>query len=232
MVKRLLEQIEKCESEINYEKHRDKYLETLVHSYPTLTVPEEKELFKLYKTTGDRTYKDIIFKCNLKVVHDTCTDTTGLREDLISEGIVLLCEFIDHYDYTMPYMTFTQALKTRLTVLYNSKRIENHKQLNTEMSTQDLEEREEKGECLTETEEIKPIRRKVYKETLVVLINEGINVVPRKVEALIIEPNPNYKNYILNREEGKKIFKDTFRDTPKKLINRPIRKFKPNDMEY
>ncbi len=224
MVEKLLKQIEKCEREVNYEEQRGNYLNKLVHSYPTLTMPEEKELFKLYKTTGDRTYKDIIFKCNLKVVHDTCTDTTGLREDLISEGIVLLCEFIDHYDYTMPYMTFTQALKTRLTVLYNSKIIDNQKQLNTEMSTHELEEQEEEGKCLTDTNEIEPVAKQKH-YILFIVSNEELFIEPK--ESLEIVPNPR-----LSKKDGEEIFGRVFDQHSKLLTNRPIRHSTPTDIDY
>lgn len=232
MIKKLLEQIEKCESEIDYEKHRDKYLDILVHSYPTLSLSEEKELFELYNKTRDRTYKDIIFKCHLKDVHDTCTDTTGFRDDLISEGIVLLCVFIDHYDYTMTCNTFTEALKSKLSTLYNSKRIENHKQLNTEMSIQELEACEDAGECLTSTNEIKPIKHNTNREKLIIVLKEGINVVQRYNESLDIVPNPVNEKYLINRREGKDIFNKAFSNSPKKLINKPFRKIKPSDMDY
>lgn len=232
MIERLLEQIEKCESEIDYEKHRDKYLDTLVHSYPTLTLSEEKELFQLYDKTRDRTYKDIIFKCNLKVVHDTCTDTTGYRDDLISEGIVLLCEFIEHFDYKMPNTTFTQALKSKLSVLYNSKKIENNKQLNTEMSIEELKQHEEEGKCYTDSDYIKPIKHNAKRKRLIVVFKEGIIIVPRYNEELDIVPNPVNEKYLINRREGKDIFNKVFSKPPKKLINKPFRKIKPGDMDY
>ena len=208
MIKDLLRRIELCESKINYEKHKDKYLEKLVYSYPILTLEEERELFKLYKTTKDKIYKDIIFKCHLRDVHDVCTDTSSYRSDLISEGIVLLCEFIDYFDYSMPYDNFTNVLKTRLTVLYNDKSMENNKSLDTEMSLQELAGLEKNGKCLTDTNEVEPV------------------VEEPKEELEII----NDKEYLLSKSEGNKIFNKIFKT--KKLIYKPSRRIRPEDREY
>lgn len=55
MVKEILKKIDDCESKINYESNKEGYLEELVHSYPILSLNEERVLFNLYKTTKDKT---------------------------------------------------------------------------------------------------------------------------------------------------------------------------------
>ena len=180
MVEDLLKRIEICESKIDYENYRDNYLDKLVHSYPILSLDEEKELFKLFSTTKDKTYKDIIFKCHLREVHDTCKDTSGYRSDLISEGIVLLYDFITEYDYEVPYTTFTDQLIARLTILYSKKISENDKSLDTEMSTQELAGLEQNGKCLTSESEEEKVVEETPKEELIIVINEGIEIVPKK----------------------------------------------------
>lgn len=198
MVEELLKKIEDCENNIKYERHKDKYLDKLVHSYPTLTVPEEKELFKLYRSTKDHKYKDIIFKCHLKDVHDTCTDTSSYREDLISEGIVLLCEFIDYFDNNMPYITFREALVTRLFVLYTSKKMEND--LNNNMFLQELKEYEKNNDV--SIDEIKSNKNK----------QRSRKIIEVKEELIII---PNFKK--------KKNYDVLLDYKPKTLINKPKR---------
>lgn len=219
MVEDLLKRIEMCETKILYEKHKDNYMDTLVHSYPVLSLEDEKELFKLFRTTHDKKYKDIIFKCHLRDVHDTCKDTTDYRTDLIGEGIVLLCEFIDLYDYTMPYTTFTDQLKVRLTILYNEKSLENNKSLDTAMSTQDLIDLENNGKCLTDTNEIEPVHKKEIIEPLIIVLKEGIEIVPRE-ESM--------------KPDITAIYKKLFGESPKikKLKKRYRPPINPDDLGY
>ena len=146
----LLKQINDCESNIDYENHQEGYYEKLVHGYPILSLEDERILFNLYKVSHDKTFKDIIFKCHLRDVYDCCTDITGYKMDLISEGNILLYEFIDSYDYTMPYTSFKKALTTRLTILYKKMSDENNSSLDTKMSTHELRSLEEKGKNFTE----------------------------------------------------------------------------------
>lgn len=150
----LLNKINECESNVDYEKNQEGYYERLVHSYPVLSMEDEKVLFSIYKTSQDKTFKDIIFKCHLRDVYDCCTDITGYKMDLISEGNILLYEFIDSYDYTMPYISFKKVLTTRLTVLYKKMADENNSSLDTRMSTHELSNLEEKGKNFTENHEI------------------------------------------------------------------------------
>ena len=70
--------------------------------------------------------------------------------DLISEGNILLYEYIDSYDTTMPYINFKQVLTTRLTILYKNMADENNSSLDTKMSTHELRSLEEKGKNFTE----------------------------------------------------------------------------------
>jgi hypothetical protein len=169
----LIRRINECESNIDYEKHQDGYYEKLVHSYPVLSMEEERNLFILYKLSKDKTFKDIIFKCHLRDVYDCCTDLTGYKMDLISEGNILLYEFIDNYDSTMPYTNFKQALTTRLTVLYKNMADENNSSLDTKMGTHELRSLEERGKNFTENiesnisekEDIKNIKK--YKLVIV-----------------------------------------------------------------
>ena len=166
MVEELLKRISECESK------SDGCVEKIIHSYPVLTLEEERKLFGLYDFTNEKQYKDIIFKCHLRDVYDTCDDESGYRQDLISEGTILLYEYIDHYDFRMPYTTFKDNLVIRLKFLYNELKEINNKSLDTRMSTYDLACLEENGKNLTEnTEEdgkspagleIVPIDREVY----------------------------------------------------------------------
>lgn len=146
----LLKKIDECENNIDYENYQEGYYEKLVHGYPVLSLEDERILFSLYKTSNDKTFKDIIFKCHLRDVYDCCTDITGYKMDLISEGNILLYEFIDNYDNSMPYVSFKKALTTRLTVLYKKMADENNSSLDTKMSTHELRSLEEKGKNFTE----------------------------------------------------------------------------------
>lgn len=148
MVEELKKKIEECESKLDSEN--DNYLEKLVHSYPELNLNDERILFNLYKISNDKTYKDIIFKCHLRDVYDTCKVTNDYRADLISEGTLLLYEFIDNYDYKIPYSSFKKALTTRLVVLFNDMITKNDKSLDTKMSTHELACLEEHGKDFTE----------------------------------------------------------------------------------
>ena len=149
----LIKKIEECESNVDYENHQVEYYEKLVHSYPVLSMEDDRKLFILYKLSKDKTFKDILFKCHLRDVYDCCTDITGYKMDLISEGNILLYEYIDSYDTTMPYINFKQVLTTRLTILYKNMADENNSSLDTKMSTHELRSLEEKGKNFTENVE-------------------------------------------------------------------------------
>ena len=207
MVEELLKKIEECENSIDYEKHRDKYLDKLVHSYPILSLSEEKELFKLYRTNYERKYKDIIFKCYLRYVHDTCKDTSSNRDDLISEGIVLLCEFIDSYDNSMYYITFKEALVTRLYILYTSKMMENEKSKDREISLQELNKLEKKD--IIPSNEFNYNKRNLYNRKIIEL----------KEELIIVSNKPSTYDML-------------FDYNPKILINKPIRRSNNSLIDY
>lgn len=173
MVKEILKKIDDCESKINYESNKEGYLEELVHSYPILSLNEERVLFNLYKTTKDKTYKDIIFKCYLRDVYDTCTVFNDVRADLISEGTILLYEFIDNYDYRIPYNSFRKVLQTRLKLLYEEKINDNNNSLDSKMSIKELINLEKRDKCLTDTDVIEePISEE--KEELIIVKNYSL----------------------------------------------------------
>ncbi|MBR2712312.1 MAG: hypothetical protein IKE73_01235 [Bacilli bacterium] len=219
MVKEILKKIDDCESKINYESNKEGYLEELVHSYPILSLNEERVLFNLYKTTKDKTYKDIIFKCYLRDVYDTCTVFNDVRADLISEGTILLYEFIDNYDYRIPYNSFRKVLQTRLKLLYEEKINDNNNSLDSKMSIKELINLEKRDKCLTDTDVIEePISEE--KEELIIVKNYSLE-----------EPK-----YLLSYEEAKHILYYTLihnkGDIPNKQKKHKIKKYKPSDMDY
>lgn len=146
----IIKQINDCENNLKYSEDVEGNYKELIYSYPTLKYGEERSLFKLYNKTKDKIFKDIIFKCHLRDVYDCCTDITGYKLDLVSEGNILMYELIDTFDYTMPYANFNNFIKTRLTVFYKKMIDDNNSSLDTKMSTQELARLEEIGKNFTE----------------------------------------------------------------------------------
>ena len=217
MVEELKKKIEECESKLDSENNN--YLEKLVHSYPELNLNDERILFNLYKISNDKTYKDIIFKCHLRDVYDTCKVTNDYRADLISEGTLLLYEFIDNYDYRIPYNNFRKVLQTRLKLLYEEKINDNNNSLDSKMSIKELINLEKRDKCLTDTDVIEePIFEE--KEELIIVKNYSLE-----------EPK-----YLLSYEEAKHILYYTLihnkGDNPNKQKKHKIKKYKPSDMDY
>lgn len=153
MVNRILKQIDELEKNVKYSENMEDNYRELIYSYPVLNKADELSLFKIYNNTKDTLFKDVIFKCHLRDVYDCCTDITGYKLDLVSEGNILMYELIDKYDYTVPYTTFSNFLKTRLTVLYKNMTDENNTSLDTKMSTHELASLEDKGKNLTEEQD-------------------------------------------------------------------------------
>ena len=76
----------------------------ILASYPLLTPNEEKELFKKYKSTGDKGIKDRIVNSNLRLVFDIAVkysyvcDGVFSIDDLVSYGIFGLMTAVDKFD--------------------------------------------------------------------------------------------------------------------------------------
>lgn len=149
MLEELTKRIEDIEKRIEFDPNNENNYRNLIYSYPILNYVDERKLFEFYRTTYNKEIRDIIFKCHLRDVYDSCTDISGYKLDLVSEGNILMLELIDTFDYKMPYITFTQFLKTRLTVLYKKMTDDNNASLDTKMSTYELACLEEKGKNLT-----------------------------------------------------------------------------------
>lgn len=150
MFNKLIEKINSCENNVKYSEDIEGNYKSLIYSYPILKYGEERSLFKLYRRTNDTTFKDIIFKCHLRDVYDCCTDITGYKLDLVSEGNILMYELIDSFDYNMPYMDFSKYIKSRLTLFYKKMIDDNNNSLDTKMSTHELARLEELGKSFTE----------------------------------------------------------------------------------
>ena len=212
MIEELKKKIEECESRLDSEDGI--YLDNLVHSYPKLNINDERILFGLYKNTKDKNYKDIIFKCHLRDVYETCDDKSDYRPDLISEGTLFLYKYIDCYDYDLSYPSFKENLTARLKLLYWKLTENNNKSLDTKMSTHELKCLEERGKCLTDTNEVEEPDIKTNKEDLIIVTKK--------------------KNFMIKNNRTIAIFKNIFGDDfeikPKKLKYR--KKYKPSDMEY
>ena len=120
-VKQISKKIDECES-----KYTSSFEETVNH-YPVLSDDEEEEILGLYKKTGDDTYRDIICKCNLRYVFDSCKDESGYREDLISEGTIFLLQFIEKFNKNKALKNFKNILQEGLNKLYKKKTKEAYK---------------------------------------------------------------------------------------------------------
>ncbi len=204
----LKEEISNCES-----KYSGQY-EDLIRNYPVLTNGEEKLLFYLYHKTGDDSYKDVITKCYLRYVFDTCNNKTSYREDLISEGTILLLNSIEKYDYRTAKTSLRIQLINDLARLYTKLTNINEQALNTsdfECSLRDYEE-----EYDEEEQEQEP-----RKEKLIIEISERTNII-KKDYLLGFEASFNILSNILGYT-GKTTYKKS------KVLGR---KYKPTDLEY
>lgn len=205
----LKEEISNCES-----KYSGQY-EDLIRNYPVLTNGEEKLLFYLYHKTGDDSYKEVITKCYLRYVFDTCNNKTSYREDLISEGTVLLLDTIDEYDYHTAKTSFKLQLINDLVRLYTKLTNKNEQALNTtdyELSLRDYEDYDE------EEHEIQESPRK---EKLIIEISERTNIIK--------------KNYLLDESSSLNILSNTLGYTGKTIYKKSKalgKKYKPTDLEY
>ena len=158
MVKRNINNIDSLKKEIEDSERKIKFKEdafdnyiNIAKSYPNINNEDTNALFLKYIISKDRDIKDIIFKCYLKDVYETCDDKTGYRLDLISEGYTLLYQLIDLYDprdyKNMPFRTY---LKVFLSTLYERLTRINEESLDTEMSIDRLISYESKDIDLTE----------------------------------------------------------------------------------
>lgn len=94
------------------EQIEGKYLNNLnkIEHIPISKI-EEYNLFKLYKTTNDIKYRNIIWNSNLKFVVSIANKYTGEipKADLISEGNLGLLHAIDLFDYESNIRFITYA---------------------------------------------------------------------------------------------------------------------------
>lgn len=211
-LKRIIEEIEK---RIEFDPNNENKYKVLIESYPTLNFVIERELFKQYKSTGDKEIRNIIFRCHLRDVYEACKETSEYKIDSISEGNVLLLQLIDEYDYRMPYSSFRQYLKPRLKLFYKGMFDNNDAFLNTRMSTYDLACLEEAGKNLTESNEVEDEHGELTNED-----QEKLIIIPRK------------EKYLLSRKEGKAIFKEVFKNTLKVKKNVLNKKYRTDDIDY
>jgi hypothetical protein len=188
--------------------------EEMAFSYPILSLADEIELFKIYKITQEKLFKDIIFKCHLRDVYKTCNDKSGYRQDMISEGIILLYKLIDNYEFTYPYISFKKILTKELRNLFKELREDNNDSLDTRMSTYDLSCLERKGKNLTESS-----------DSMDLLLEET-----EKEELLSVRFDKS--NYYLSDKEVEKIKNSVFKDNPKIKKNIYHKKIKPGELEY
>ncbi len=208
MVQELLKRISETE------RKEDATIEEIAFSYPVLSLLEEIMLFNDYRISNDKRIKDIIFKCHLRDVFNACDDKSGFRQDMISEGIILLYSLIDEYDLRIPYSSFKKNLTNELINLFKELRQDNNESLDTRMSTYDLSCLENKGKNLTESYDSMDL---LQEET-------------EKEELLIVRFDRS--NYYLSDKEVEKIKNSVFKDKPKIKKNIYRKKTEPGELEY
>ena len=188
--------------------------EEMVFSYPILSLADERDLFKTYKMSQEKLFKDIIFKCHLRDVFKACNDKSGYRQDMISEGIILLYKLIDNYEFTYPYISFKKILTKELRNLFKELIEDNNDSLDTRMSTYDLSCLEKKGKNLTESSDsMDLLQEETDKEELLSVCFDR-------------------SNYYLSDKEVEKIKNSVFKDNPKIKKNIYHKKIKPGELEY
>ena len=233
--KKISDEIDKCES-----KYTNSF-EEIVNHYPKLTEDEEERILGLYKTTGSETYRDIICKCNLRYVFDSCKDESGLREDLISEGTIYLLQFIDKFKKNKALKNFKNVLLEGLNKLYKKKTNDNEKALNTEMSTHELEHLEEEGNCLTDADEIKEPEVNTDDERLYI-VRDYIEIVEKEPLTIVkpekLEIEKEEKLQIIDFEAYSRLMDNAFRPHPTRIEKRNLvlrnynKGFRPSEMDY
>jgi hypothetical protein len=142
--------IEKCERNCKYSEDPIENYEKMIYRYPSLTDNNVSTLLRVYKKTGSRDAKDIIFKCHLKDVYETCKDETGAKLDLVSEGNIVLYNLIDSFLDETEYVYFKGYLKIKIKSLYSSLSKQNEQSLDSEISLNKLKVLEDKDIDLTE----------------------------------------------------------------------------------
>ena len=94
----LTNNINDSETKVKYKKDAFENYKGIADAYPSLDLGESNSLFLEYIRSKDSNIKDIIFKCYLKEIYKLCEDAGDIKNDLISEGYVLLYQIIDLYD--------------------------------------------------------------------------------------------------------------------------------------
>ena len=162
MIEKLKKTIEEIEKRIEFDPNNESKYKMLIESYPELNIVMEIELFKQYNKTHDKEIRNIIFRCHLRDVYAVCKKESEYKFDTISEGNVLLLQYIDDHAESLRVMeacnnkfpiNFGKNLKTRLTMLYRGMFDNNDAFSKTRMSTYDLACLEETGKNLTEETE-------------------------------------------------------------------------------
>jgi len=159
------ERIEKCERNCKYREDPIENYEKMIYRYPSLNAKNVDTLFRIYKKTGSKDAKDIIFKCHLKDVYEACKDETGAKLDLVSEGNIVLYDLIDTFLDETEYIYFKGYLKIKLKSLFSYLSKKNEQSLDSEISLNKLVVLENKDIDLTEcARDFKLIRPKMSDE--------------------------------------------------------------------
>ena len=224
MFEKLKKTIEEIEKRIEFDPTNEAKYKMLVKSYPELDFVTERELFKQYIETHDKEIRNIIFRCHLNDVYIVCKKESEYKFDTISEGNLLLLQYIDDYAESLRVMeecnnkfpiNFRKNLKTRLTMLYRGMFDNNDAFSKTRMSTYDLACLEEHGNNLTED---------IKQET-----NEYDELTSRDQEKLVIVHDDKY---LMSRKEGKEVFEKVFPDSKKVKLKVLNKKYRCEEIDY